>query len=34
MPEYHNCNYDFKTDARKQLEKENPLVVAKKVDII
>ena len=34
MPEDHNCTYDFKTDARKKLEKENPLVIGKKIDVI
>jgi hypothetical protein len=34
MPEDHNCNHDFKTDARKQLEKENPIVIAKKIEVI
>jgi len=34
MPEDHNCTYDFKTEARKQLEKENPIVVATKLEII
>ena len=34
MPEDHNCNYDFKTAARKQLEKENPIVTAKKMEVI
>jgi hypothetical protein len=34
MPEEHNCNYDFKTDARKKLEKENPPVIAKKMEVI
>jgi hypothetical protein len=34
MPEDHNCMYDFKLDARKQLEKANPVVIAKKIDVI
>jgi hypothetical protein len=34
MPEDHNCTYDFKTIARKQLEKDNPIVVAPKVESI
>ena len=31
MPEDHNCKYDFKSEARKKLEKENPRVIACKM---
>ena len=34
MPESHNCNYDFKTEQRKQLEKANPVVVGDKMEKI
>lgn len=34
MPESHNCNFDFKAYACKQIEKENPVVIAKKVEEI
>ncbi len=32
MPESHNCNFDFKAHACKQIEKENPVVIAKKLE--
>jgi hypothetical protein len=34
MPEAHSCNYDFKTEQRKQLEKANPIVVGDKMEKI
>lgn len=34
MPEFHSCNYDFKTEQRKQLEKDNPVVIGDKMDKI
>ena len=30
----HNCDYDFKSDVIKKLEKENPVVKKKKIDPI
>jgi hypothetical protein len=32
--ETHNCTYDWKTEARKKLEKDNPQIIAKKVENI
>ena len=34
MPESHSCTYDFKTEQRKQLEKDNPVVVGDKMEKI
>ncbi|KAF7694568.1 Zinc finger A20 and AN1 domain-containing stress-associated protein 1 [Cucumispora dikerogammari] len=31
FPESHFCNFDFKADARKKLESENPLIRIKKL---
>jgi AN1-type zinc finger and ubiquitin domain-containing protein 1 len=34
MPESHSCKYDFKTEQRKQLEKDNPVVIGMKIEKI
>ena len=34
MPESHSCIYDFKTEQRKQLEKDNPVVIGMKMEKI
>ena len=34
MPEDHRCTFDFKQDGRNQLEKENPVILADKLDKI
>ena len=34
LPEMHNCQFDFKTEWRKTLEKNNPLVKADKLEKI
>ena len=34
MPEDHNCKYDFKADERMKLVKQNPVVVANKLEVI
>ena len=34
MPETHQCDVDYKEDARKKIRKENPLVVNKKLNKI
>jgi hypothetical protein len=34
MPEAHSCNYDFKTEQQKQLEKDNPVVIGDKMEKI
>lgn len=31
LPESHKCSYDFKTNGKALLEKNNPLVVNKKI---
>ena len=31
MPEQHNCLYDFKTEGRDKIRKDNPRVVAEKI---
>ena len=31
MPEQHNCLYDFKTEGRDRIRKDNPRVVAEKI---
>jgi hypothetical protein len=33
-PEEHNCNYDFKSEGRKKLAKDNKIVSGKKVEKI
>lgn len=30
-PEAHNCSYDFREDGKKELEKNNPVVVKEKI---
>ena len=32
--EDHNCTYDFNTEGRKQLEKDNEKVISEKVSLI
>ena len=34
MPEDHNCTYDFKTEQRRKLEQDNPLVIGMKIEKI
>jgi hypothetical protein len=34
MPEDHNCIYDFKTEQRKKLENDNPIVIGMKMEKI
>ena len=34
LPEAHKCTYDFKTEERKKLAKDNPVVIASKIEII
>lgn len=31
-PDKHNCTFDYKEEARKQLEKNNPIVVSEKLE--
>jgi hypothetical protein len=31
MPEVHNCKYDYKPEWKKQLEKNNPIVLGEKI---
>jgi len=34
MPQDHKCTYDFKTEERKKLALDNPVVIADKIDKI
>lgn len=34
FPDDHNCDFDYKTDGKKQLEKDNPLITNKKMETI
>jgi len=34
MPEDHMCTYDFKTEQRKKLEDDNPIVIGMKMEKI
>ena len=34
LPENHNCTYDFETEGKKRIEKENPVVVNPKLNKI
>jgi hypothetical protein len=34
MPEYHNCNFNFKEEGEKQLRLQLPSVIGKKIDKI
>jgi len=34
MPEKHRCDYKFKEEGKKQLEKQNPVVCSCKIDKI
>lgn len=31
-PDKHNCTFDYKEDARKLLEKNNPIIVSEKLE--
>ena len=34
VPEIHNCSFDYFKYSKDKLEKENPLIIAKKLDKI
>jgi len=34
MPETHNCSFDYKNEQRQYLTKNNPLVIAEKIECI
>lgn len=34
VPEIHKCTFDFHTNYKKRLEKENPIVIGEKLDKI
>ncbi len=34
VPDFHGCTFDFKEHSKKDLEKTNPLITIKKVDLI
>jgi hypothetical protein len=34
MPETHNCSFDYIKQSREQLEKDNPVVIASKLEKI
>tara|TARA_B100000401_G_scaffold244797_1_gene166029 strand:- start:2517 stop:2714 length:198 start_codon:yes stop_codon:yes gene_type:complete len=34
FPDDHNCEFDYKSDGKKQLEKENPSITQKKIEVI
>ena len=33
MPEKHDCKFDFKKDYKKVIEKNNPIVINKKINV-